>query len=108
LPDNNIPKPAPILVKPKPTTRHCKKARNVFYDDCGFLHELDAYDHILHNIDDGVVLRKKHFDAPALDEDNLVFNYEFSQVTHGNWLKTELDLSHLTPKDGAKLTALIK
>ncbi len=43
-----------------------KMARNVFYDDRGFPDETNAYNNLLHNVDGGVVLRKKKFDAPPL------------------------------------------
>jgi hypothetical protein len=85
-----------------------KKAHNVFYDDRGFPHESNAYDHLLHNVDGRVVLRKKKFDAPALDQDNPKFNYTFSEANHGQHLKNEHDLSHLSPKQGARLATLIK
>ncbi len=85
-----------------------KKARNVFYNDCGFPDESAAYNHLLHNVDGGVVLRKKKFDAPALDQDDPEFNYTFSEADHGERLKNELDLSHLSPEQGARLAALIK
>jgi hypothetical protein len=101
-------KPAPIYVAPKPAMRAHKKARNVFYDNPGFPNESDAYNHLLHNVDGRVVLRKKKFDTPALDQDNPKFNYTFSETNHGERLKNELDLSHLSPKQGAWLAALIK
>ena len=84
-----------------------KKARNVFYNDCSFPDKLDAYNHLLHNIGGSIVLRKKKFDAPALDQDNPVFNYVYSEAEHSERLK-ELDLSHLQPKECKYLTALIK
>jgi hypothetical protein len=101
LPKNDIPTPALIWVAPKPITRHQKKARNAFYDDCGLPNQLDTYNHLLHNIDGRVILGKKHFDTLALNEDNAVINYEFSEAADGNWLKTKLDLSHLTPKSSS-------
>jgi hypothetical protein len=51
--------PAPIQVAPKPAMRSKKKAWNVFYNNRGFPDEWDAYNHLLHNIDGGIVLRKK-------------------------------------------------
>ncbi len=101
-------KPAPIRVVPKPAMCVRKKARNMFYDDRGFPDESDAYNHLLHNVDGGVVLHKKKFDAPALDQDDPEFNYIFSKADHGDRLKNELDLSHLSPEQGAKLANLIK
>ena len=100
--------PSPIRVAPKPSLRAKKKARNVFYDDRGFPDESTEYDNLLHNIDGGVVLRRKKFDAPALDEDDPLFNYVFSDDRDGPRLAKELDVSHLDPEQGAQLTALIK
>ncbi len=79
-----------------------KKARNIFFDDRGFPDEL------LHNIDGGVVLRKKKFDAPALDQDDPNFDYAFDESLHGDRLCQELNLSHLTPEQSSRLSALIK
>ncbi len=108
LPANGSRQPAPIWVTPKPVTRQWKKARNVFYNIHGFPDELDIHNHLLHIRDGGVVLHKRCFKAPALDVDNLVFKCKFSEVDHGDQLRTELDLSHLKPKYCTKLTALIK
>jgi hypothetical protein len=80
----------------------------MFYDDHGFPDESDAYNHLLHNIDGGVVLRRKKFNAPALDQDNPEFNYIFYEANHGERLKNELDLLHLSAKQGAKLADLNK
>ncbi len=72
-----------------------------------FPNKSDAYDHLFHNIDGSDVLRKKKFVAPALDQDNPVFNYMYSEAKHGKCLKKP-DLSHLQPKEHERLTALIK
>ena len=58
--------PVPIRVACTPGLCAKKKAHNVFNNGRGFPDELEAYDHLLHNIDSGIVLRKKKFDAPAL------------------------------------------
>jgi hypothetical protein len=100
--------PVPIRVVPEPALCAKKKARNVFYDNNGFPDESDAYDHLLHNINGGVVLRKKKFDTPVLDLDDRVFDFVYSKDKHGKHLKKELDLSYLQPKQSAHLTALIK
>ena len=53
----------PIRVAPK--AKRQKRLQNVFLDDRGFPDQSNEYDHLLHNIDGGPVLRKlKH---PALD-----------------------------------------
>ena len=83
--------PSRIRVAPKLAMKSQKKARNVFFDNRGFPDESDAYDHLLHNIDGGVVLRKKKFDAPALDQDDPDFNYAFDESLHGDRLRQELN-----------------
>ena len=65
----------PICMAPKPALHAKKKAHDVFYNDHGFPDESDTYDHLVHNINGGIVLRKKKFDAPALDQDNPAFNF---------------------------------
>ena len=100
--------PVPIRVAPKPALCATKKAQNVFYNNRGFPDKLDAYDHLLYNIDSGVVLRKKKFDAPVLDQDNLVFDFVYSKDKHGKRLKKDLNLSHLQHEQSTRLTALIK
>jgi hypothetical protein len=84
-----------------------KKSQNVFYDDRGFPDESDAYNHLLHNIDGSIVQWKKKYGAPALDQDDPVFNYVYSEAKNGERLK-ELNLSHLQPEERERLTALIK
>ncbi len=101
-------KPTPICVAPKPDMRGHKKAGNVFYDDRGYPDESDAYNHLLRKVDGGVVLCKKKFDAPTLYQDDPGFNFIFSKADHGECLKNELDLLHLSPKQGAKRADLIK
>ena len=100
--------PFPIRVVHKPALCAKKKARNVFYNDRGFPDESDAYDHLLHNIHGGIVLRKKKFDAPALDQEDPAFNFVYSEANHGERLSKKLNLSHLQPKHSTRLTALIK
>ena len=52
---------SPIRVSPKSKASGAKRARNVFFDDRGFPDESQAYDQLLHNVDGGVILRKKKF-----------------------------------------------
>jgi hypothetical protein len=85
-----------------------KTAGNVFYYDRGYPDESDASNHLLRNVDGGVVLCKKKFDAPTLDQDDPEFYFIFSKADHGERLTNELDLLHLSPKQGAKLADLIK
>ena len=58
-------------------------AHNVFYDNRGFPDESYNYDHLLHNINDGVILRRKKFSTPPLDVDDPTFNCAYSKKLHG-------------------------
>ena len=55
----------PIRVTPKPKRR--RKLQNVFLDNRGFPNQSDDYDHLLHSIDGGTVLRKLHHPMPDLN-----------------------------------------
>jgi hypothetical protein len=99
------PSKSPIRVTPWP--KSWQKSRNVFYNNCGFPDQSDDFDHLLHNIDGGVILWKTKFPAPALDIHPL-FDYSFSEELHSLILEKDLNLSHLSPENAASLTALIK
>jgi hypothetical protein len=97
---------SPIRATPKPKCR--RKSRNVFYDDRGFPDQSNDFDHLLHNIDGGVILRKKKHPQPSLDIINPTFNYQFNATLHAEKLKSELLLEHLSPADAASVVNLIK
>ena len=97
---------SPIRVTPKPKSR--RKLRNVFYDNCGFPDQSDEVDHLLKNIEGGVILRKKKHPQPPLDVDDPTFNYKFDEALHAAKIKSELLLDHLSPANAAKVVALIK
>jgi hypothetical protein len=88
---------SPIRVTPKPKCR--RKARNVFYNDRGFPDQSDKFGHLLHNIDGGVILRKKKHPHPPLDIDDPMFNYKFDESLHAEKIKSKLSLNHLAPSD---------
>ncbi len=69
----------------------------MFYDNRGFPDESEAYDELLHNIDGGVILRKKKFPTPPLDVEDPAFNWVYSDELHGDKLKTELDFLRRLP-----------
>jgi hypothetical protein len=81
---------------------------NGFYNNRGFLAESDNYNHLLHNIDSGVILRQKKFPTLPLDVNNPTFNYAYSKELHGEKLWSELDVSHLSPENVSALIGLIK
>ena len=54
----------PVRVAPKAKKR--KRLQNVFLDDQGFPDQSNNYDHVLHNIDGGPILRKLKHPVPYL------------------------------------------
>jgi hypothetical protein len=62
----------------------------------------------MHNIDGGVILRKKKHPQPPLDVDDPEFNYKFDEALHSGQLKSELSIAHLSPANQADVVALIK
>ncbi len=95
-----------IHVTPKP--KSCRKLQNIFYDDRGFPNQSDEFDHLLKNIEGGVILCKKKHPQPPLDVDDHTFNYKFDEALHATKIKSELLLDHLSPADAAEVVALIK
>ena len=96
---------APIRVAPKPKRR--KRTNNVFLDDQGFKDLSDDYDHVLHNVDGGPILRKLRHPAPALDADiDPAFHSPFVPAKHEDQMRKDLDLSHLDPNLQVKSTYL--
>ncbi len=86
----------PIRVSPKP--KRCKRLNNVFLDDRGFPDVSDDYDHVLHDIDGGPILRKLRHPKPDLNApmDPLYYSL-FIPEKHEAILKHDMDLSHLKP-----------
>ena len=98
---------APIRVAPKPKRR--KRTNNVFLDDRGFKDLSDDYDHVLHDVDGGPILRKLRHPAPALDADiDPAFHSPFVPAKHEDQMHKDLDLSHLDPNLQEKICAIIK
>ncbi len=97
----------PIRVAPKEKRR--KRLQNVFLDDRGFPDQSDNYDHLLHSIDSGPVLRRlKH---PALDLNapvDPVFFSEFIPEKHEAQMHQDVDLSHLNPNLQEKIHSMIR
>ncbi len=97
---------SPIRVSPKPKCH--RKLRNVFYNDCRFPNQSDEFDHLLHNIDGGVILRRKKHPQPPLGIKDPTLNYKFDDSLHGDKVKSELSIDHLLPANAAAVVALIK
>jgi hypothetical protein len=68
----------------------------VFLDDRGFPDQSNNYDHLLHSIDGGQVLRKLRHPMPDLNRPiNLHFNCPFIPAEHKDVMRKQVDLSHL-------------
>ena len=82
---------------------------NVFLDDHRFPDQSNDYNHVLHNINGGRILRKLRHPAPALDEDiDPAFYLPFIPVKHKELMHKDLDLSHLDPDLQGRLYAIIR
>ena len=63
---------------------------NVFYDNWGFPDKLDNYNHLLHNIEGGVILWRKKFPTSPPDVDDPKFNYAYFEELQGEKLWSEV------------------
>jgi hypothetical protein len=89
---------SPIRVSPKPKVQGTERSKNVFFDNRRFPNESEEYDQLLHNINGGVILQKKKFPTPLLNDIDPEFNWVYLEELHGEKLRTGLDLSHLSPE----------
>ncbi len=97
----------PIWVAPKAKQR--KRLHNVFLDDRGFPDQFDYYDHVLHDIDGGPVLRKLKHPVPDMNAPvDPAFFSEFIPEKHEAQMRQEVDLSHLDPDLQEKIYILIR
>jgi len=96
----------PIRVAPK--GKKGKKRENVFFDDRGFPDVSDEFDYLLHRTGGGRVIRKRLHPSPRLDEVDEKFNVQYDEAKHGEKLRKELQIDHLTQDQQKQLTDLIK
>ena len=81
----------------------------MFLDDQGFPDQSDVYDHLVHSIDGGTVLRKLRHPMPDLNGTfDLSFNHPFIPEEHEGILRKKVDLSHLDPDQQTKVYDLIR
>ncbi len=100
LPDSNLP---PIFTTEAPSAepiwvaqKICgKKRSNMFLKNRGFPDQSHEFNVLLHNIQGGLILRKRKHKAPPIDEINPQFHLYYNKKNHGKKLRTEGDLSHL-------------
>ena len=62
---------------------------------------------MLHEVKNGRLIRKRKHDPPKLQEINPDFEEEFDEAKHGDIMRAELDIAHLTPPQQSVLTAVI-
>jgi hypothetical protein len=96
----------PICVADKP--KHRKRSPNVFVDDQGFPDKTKHYEALLHNVDDGVILRRLKHPPPSLDVVDPLFVCEYDEAKHGKQMRHDLDLSHLEPHVRKRVYDLVK
>ena len=86
----------PVRVAPKAKQR--KLLHNVFLDDQEFPDQSNDYDHVLHNIDGGPILRKLKHPVPDLNVPvDPIFYSEFKYEKHKAQMRPDVDFSHLDP-----------
>ncbi len=101
-----LPESSPIRVDPKP--KHCRRLQNVFLDDRGFPDQSDDYNHVLHGMDGGPILRKLWHPQPDLDAPLDPFYYlPFIAKKHEALMRKDMDLSHLDPTLQEKIYTII-
>ena len=78
-------------------------------DNREFPDQSNEYDHLLHSIDGGTVLRKLHHPMPDLNGSvNPNFDHPFIPEEHEDILRRKVDLSHLDPDQQTKVYDLIR
>ena len=63
---------------------------------------------MLPDVKDGKLIRKRVHDPPKLQDVDPEFREEFDKAKHGNLLRAELNIAHLTKFQQEILTAVIK
>ncbi len=97
----------PIRVELKPKRRKC--LQNVFLYDKGFPDQFDEYDHVLHNIDGGPILRKLKHPKPDLDAPpDPAYQSPFIPKKHKAQMHQDMDLSHVDPDLQEQVYSLIR
>ena len=97
----------PVRIDLKPKQR--KRLQSIFLDDQGFPDQSDNYNHVLHNIDGGPILRKLKHPVPDLNAPvDPKFYSEFIPETHDAQMHQEVDLSHLDPNIQENKYSLIR
>jgi hypothetical protein len=96
-----------IRVDPKPKRR--KHLQNVFLDDRGFPDQSDDYNHVLHGMDGGPILRELCHPQPDLEVPvDPSYYLPFVAKKHEALMHKDMDLSHLNPTLQEKIYTIIR
>ena len=112
------PAPAPpirVAAKPRmsrkkgPGQKRVARKRYIspLFDDRGYPHPQDEWESLLPEVKAGRLIRKRRHDAPRLDDLNPNFGEEFDEEKHGQMLKDELVVSHLSVHQQNVLRAVV-
>ncbi len=97
---------SPIRVDPKPKRRKC--LQNVFLNNRGFPDQSNDYNHVLHGVDGGPILRKLRHPQPNLEAAvDLLYYSPFVAEKHEALMRKDMDLSHLNPALQEKIYTII-
>jgi hypothetical protein len=103
----SLPESSPIREAPKPKCRKC--LLNVFLDNRGFPDQSAHYNHVLHSMDGGPILRKLRHPQPDLDVPiNPMYYLPFVAKKHEALMWMDMDLSHLDPTLQEKIYQIIR
>ncbi len=98
---------SPIRVDPKPKRR--MHLQNVFLDNRGFPDQSNDYDHVLHGVDGGPVLRKLRNPQPDLEATiDPAYYSPFVPKKHKALMHKDMDLLHLNPALQKKIYTIIR
>ena len=70
---------------------------NPLFDDHGYPHPQDNLESMLPEVKNGRLIRKHLHDPPKLQAIDPDFREEYDEAKHGDTLRSELNVAHLTP-----------
>ena len=92
----------------KAQTRKRHRYISPLFDDRGFPHPQDEWESMLPEAKVGKLIRKRVHDPPKLLDVDPDFGEEYDEAKHGDTLRAELKIAHLTEFQQSVLTAVIK
>jgi hypothetical protein len=103
---HNLLETSPIRVAPKPKCR--KRLLNVFLNNRGFPDQSDDYDHLLHGVDSGPILRKLRHPQPDPDAPlNPLYYLPYVADKLEALMGKDMDSMHLDPTHQEKIYKII-